>query len=33
MQGLIAGVIALNESVGAVLCRRSLDQAGAIVTR
>ena len=33
MQVLIVGVIALNESVGPVLFRRGLDQAGEIVTR
>jgi Kef-type K+ transport system membrane component KefB len=33
MQGLIVGVIAFNESVGSVLFRRGLDQAGEIVTR
>ncbi len=33
MQVLIVGVIAFNESVGPVLFRRGLDQAGEIVTR
>ena len=33
MQALIVGVIAFNESVGPVLFRRGLDQAGEIVTR
>jgi Kef-type K+ transport systems, membrane components len=33
MQVLIVGVIAVNESVGPVLFRRGLDQAGEIVTR
>jgi Kef-type K+ transport system membrane component KefB len=33
MQVLIVGVIAFNESVGPILFRRGLDQAGEIVTR
>jgi Kef-type K+ transport system membrane component KefB len=33
MQALIIGVIAFNESVGPILFRRGLDQAGEIVTR
>lgn len=33
MQVLIVRVIAVNESVGPVLFRRGLDQAGEIVTR
>ena len=33
MQVLVVGVIAFNESVGSVLFRRGLDQAGEIVAR